>query len=421
MRIAMFVSKFPVLSETFVLNQVTGLIDRGHEVDIFVYKQRKFDPKHFHNDVEKYELLKHTYYFPQLTSKRWLNALIFCKQIVTLFLKDPVTISKFLNISCYGKGQGIMQKLCYASVFIGKEPYDIVHCQFGVDGINALRIKDMPVFKKAKLITSFRGFDISQVIKEKGENYYKELFQRGDFFLANCEYFKKRLIRLGCDQSRIEVLRSGLNYDGYTFTERAPGPNGEVKLVTVGRFVEKKGIEYGIRAVAQVAQKNKNISYSIIGYGPLEDDCKKLINELGANEYIHILGKKKENEIIEILEQSHLFLAPSVTAENGDQDGPVNTIKEAVCLGLPVIATDHGGIPELVQDGVSGFLVPERNDVAIADRINYYIDHPEIWTSMALAGRQTVEQDYDLNKLNDRLAEIYENLIKEGMQSAGKC
>jgi colanic acid/amylovoran biosynthesis glycosyltransferase len=95
----------------------------------------------------------------------------------------------------------------------------------------------------------------------------------------------------------------------------------------------------------------------------------------------------------------------------------VNTLKEAMAMGLPVISTLHGGIPELVKDGISGFLVPERDVDAIAQRLIYLIEHPEIWPQMGKAGRAYVETHYNLNDLNDELVRIYQR-VSNNLDSA---
>ena len=121
-------------------------------------------------------------------------------------------------------------------------------------------------------------------------------------------------------------------------------------------------------------------------------------------------NKKNQQEIIEILDKSQIFVAPSVTASDGNQDAPINVLKEAMAMGLPVVSTYHGGIPELVEDGISGFLVPERDVDALAEKLGYLIEHPEIWPQMGKAGRAYVEKNYDINRLNDRLVEIYQQI-----------
>ena len=133
---------------------------------------------------------------------------------------------------------------------------------------------------------------------------------------------------------------------------------------------------------------------------------------------VKLLGWKQQQEIVNILDSCHIFMAPSVTGSDGNQDAPVNTLKEAMAMGLPVISTFHGGIPELVEDGISGFLIPERNAEAIAEKLTYLIEHSEIWQQMGASGRKQVETKYDMNQLNDELIEIYQQIISIDSKSS---
>ncbi len=179
--------------------------------------------------------------------------------------------------------------------------------------------------------------------------------------MTNCDYFKRELIRIGCDPNRLAVVRSGLEPRDFTFSPPSPPADGKIRIATTGRLSEKKGIEYAIRAVAQLVPEYPNLTYQIIGDGPLKAELAQLIEKLGVKDSVQLLGWKTQPEIQEILANSHLFMAPSVTAADGDCDAPINVLKEAMVMGLPVISTYHGGIPELVRDGISGFLVPERD------------------------------------------------------------
>lgn len=99
-----------------------------------------------------------------------------------------------------------------------------------------------------------------------------------------------------------------------------------------------------------------------------------------------------------MLHSSDILLAPSVTAENGDQEGIPGSLMQAMACGLPVVSTLHSGIPELVEDGVSGFLAPERNAEVLAEKLEYLLEHPELWEPMGKAGRLRVAQDFEINK-----------------------
>jgi colanic acid/amylovoran biosynthesis glycosyltransferase len=414
MKIAFIVGQFPVLSETFILNQITGLILRGHKVDIYSYPTD--DIHKVHPDVEKYDLLKHTHYYPRVPENYFWRLIKGLQLVFRHFSKAPLLFMRSLNIFKYGKRAASM-RLLYAIVpLLDSEAYDIIHCQFGMYGIDGMIYRDIGAIK-GKLITSFRGYDISWYVKESGEQVYNELFAKGDFFLANCEFFRHRAIKLGCDEQKIIVHGSSIDCSKFTFKTRHPHPDGKIRIATTGRLVEKKGIEYSIRAVAKLTNIHPNIEYNIIGDGYLKEHLQQLIEELSVTQQVNLLGWKNQKEIIEILDKTHLFIAPSVTAEDGNQDAPVNTLKEAMAMGLPVIGTLHGGIPELVKDGISGFLVPERDADAISKMVSYLIKHPEIWQEMGSSGRAYVEKHYDINKLNDELVEIYHQVTTNNLQS----
>lgn len=410
MNIAFIVGKFPILSETFILNQITGLLDRGHQVDI--YADSPGDLEKLHSDVVTYNLLERTYYLPEIPENLVWRAILGSRLLVSNFIQAPRETLDALNFLKHGQ-QAISLWLLYTLIPNFQKKYDIIHCQFGTVGFRGMAFRSVNS-PKAKLITIFRGHDISNFVKEHGENIYQPLFASGDYFLANCEFFKRRVIELGCDPKLIKVHGSGLDYSRFPFQIRQFPENGLVRIATTGRLVEKKGIEYAIRAVAQVLKQRPdlNLEYIIIGDGELQTQFEQLIVSLNAEKSIKLLGSKSQSEIIDLLKSSHIFIAPSVTASDGNQDAPINVLKEAMAMGLPVISTLHGGIPELVEQGVSGFLVPERDEKAIADKLIYLIEHPESWAAMGEAGRSKVEQHYDLNRLNDRLVALYESLLE---------
>ena len=125
-----------------------------------------------------------------------------------------------------------------------------------------------------------------------------------------------------------------------------------------------------------------------------------------------MLGPKPQHQVIQILNRAHILLAPSVTDKNGDQEGIPVVLMEALAIGLPIVSTQHSGIPELIQDTVTGFLVPERDVEALFDKLKYLVKHPEMWLEMGRHGRNYVQEHYDINKLNDRLVEIYQGLLE---------
>lgn len=407
LKVAFMVYKFPLLSETFIINQIAGLIDRGCEVDI--YAERKGDLDKIHPLVEKYHLLERIYYLPELP-----------ENIVTRLVTGMKLIPSYLKICPHQLRRSLYPFpltdltlslwLLHTIVPNLERHYDIIHCQFGTQSYRGMAFRQVNS-PQAKLITTFRGYDISSFVKQKGQNVYRQLFRYGDFFLTNCDFFRNQAISIGCPPEKIKVNRSGLDCDRFTYQPRSLPEDGQIQIVTTGRLVEKKGIEYVIRATALLVPTYPLLRYKIIGEGPFRSHFADLIEELDLTNNVELMGWCNETEIVEILRNTHIFVAPSVTAANGDRDAPINVLKEAMAIGLPVISTYHGGIPELVEDGKSGFLVPERNVEALAEKIAYSIEHSELWTQMGKAGRNFVLQHYNLERINDDLINIYRSLV----------
>lgn len=408
MRIAFVVHLFPALSETFILNQITGLIKLGHEVDIYADSARK-DPK-VHADIEKYNLLARTYYRPRKPSNK-LNLLLQTARLLGSYVwKDPQSLIKSLDVFKYGR-KAVSLALMYDTFpFLSGQPYDIVHCHFGRSGLKAAFLREMGILQ-GKLVTTFYGFDINASPMIAGMDLYAFLFQRGDLFIVNSTFMAGKAARLGCPESRLIRLPLGLDLSLYSFKPRLLRANEPVKVLTVARLVEKKGLEYSIRAVASLVKTFPDIQYCIAGDGELRAPLEALIAELGMSGNIKLLGWKTQDEVRELYRDAHIFILSSVTAANGDQEGQGLVLQESQAEGLPVLSTLHNGIPDGVLDGKSGFLVPERDVDALAEKLRYLIEHPEVWAEMGRAGRTFVEENYNLQTLNDQLVEIYQQQL----------
>jgi colanic acid/amylovoran biosynthesis glycosyltransferase len=153
------------------------------------------------------------------------------------------------------------------------------------------------------------------------------------------------------------------------------------------------------------------LQYRIIGDGVLKQELENLIKQLNVVNQIKLLGWKQQQEIINIMENSALVLAPSVTSHNGDCEGIPVCLMESMAKGLPVISTYHSGIPELIEDGRSGYLLPERDISGIVSTIEIVLNDIKLRTKIGLAGRQKVEQEYNIELLNNRLEEILQQLV----------
>ena len=413
MKIAFIVSRFPSLSETFVLNQITGLIDRGHEVEIFA--SQRPDLSKVHADVQKYNLLAKTCFLDVPSSKirRLLQAI---PLLVKNLIKYPGTTFKAINFFRFGKRAISFRLLFEVKPFLGKEPFDVIHCHFGPNGVLGVSLREVGAIKGA-IVTSFHGYDVNISQKTKG---YSQLFKHGDLFTVNTDFTKGRVIDLGCAREKIVKLPVGLDMKKFVFKLRGINAGETVRIITVGRLVEKKGIEYSIKAIDKVIRNHPdwNILYEIAGDGPLGENLNNCIRKLGLENQVRLLGPCDQNEVRDLYQEAHIFILSSVTSENGDREGQALVLQEAQAVGLPVLSTLHNGIPEGVLDGESGFLVPERDVDALAERLEYLINNPGIWPKMGRSGRKFVETNYDLENLNDQLVNLYSQLIEGEIQNS---
>jgi len=241
---------------------------------------------------------------------------------------------------------------------------------------------------------------------------YRELFARGAAFLVEGNFMKEQLVRLGCPADKVIVQHIGVDCAKFKYRERKLNPGEPVRILIAAAFREKKGIEYALKAFAQVYQKNPDIRLRILGDGPLRARIERLIKELGIATVVTMLGEQPYAVFRDELERAHLFLSPSVTASDGDTEGgcPVAII-EAQATGLPVLSTFHADIPEVVIHGKTGLLAPEKNVAVLADNLSYLVTHPEVWADMGRRGREHVEREYNVVHQIARLEDIYESIL----------
>lgn len=355
LNILMVLGSFPVIHDVCILNQITGLIDRGHNVDIFAFRKR--DCSNVQEDVVKYNLINKT-----------------------TFEKLPRSLNK----------------------------YDVVMFQLGHKLFN---IKKNNKFK-GKVVVCLRGYDITVFPKNNSQAYYRYA-HFSDLLLPVCDAFKKLLENGGCNPSKIMVQHSAIDCSRFTFKPRMLVENELINIVSAGRFVEKKGFIYSISAIARIIKKYPQVRYTIIGDGVLKKDYEDLIKIFNLEDKIKIIGWQNHHDYIQLLEKAHLFVLSSVTAENNDQEGIPNVLKEAMAMGIVVVATDHSGNAELITNGVSGMLVPERNSYAIYTAIDDLLHNTDRWLAMQNMAVQKVSQEFDKEKENDKLESILYKLVRK--------
>lgn len=412
LRIAVFVHEFPALSETFVLNQITGLMDLGHEVTILAVAPRR--ESRVHADVERYDLQDRVRY-PDLPASHLRRIVRAGLLLLRHGWRHGKVLLRCLDARRYGRDATSLRLFFWAVRLAGEAPFDIIHCHFGPVGQLAAKLRDAGVLA-GRLVTVFHGVDVSAYVRNRPD-YYRFLFARGELFLPISRAWSQRLAELGCDPERIRVHRMGVDVGRYPFRIRHYQADRPLRVLTVGRMLEKKGIEYALRAVAEVVHRGIPVEYDVVGDGPLRDRLEGLAGALGVASSVIFHGWQEQAAVAALMNDGDVLLAPSVTSADGDQEGIPVTLMEAMATGMLVISTHHSGIPELVEHEQSGLLVSERNVGALAQALMDLTRSPDAWPSMSQAARRRVAADFEVSRLNAGLNRHFESLLGTSLRA----
>lgn len=416
MKIGYLVGEFPRLSETFILDEVKEHRRNGVDLTVIALNAPVPGSNAAANigNVDIPVLYVYRRHGRMLRLERlWLAFLA----LATQWRLWPVLFD-----ARFGSGADRMNILGFAyrlRTVARQGGIDLLHCHFGTRAHLAAALRSLGLMD-AKIVTTFHGFDLSALIKRKGQDHYQLLFRFGALFLPISEMWARTLRELGCDPARIVVHRVGIDCALNEFRERRldPRANAPVKLISVGRLVEKKGHAYTLRALAELRRVRRDLSVTldIVGEGELMDALKAEAAELHLEDLVKFHGGLPHSRTLALLEDADVFILPSVTAGDGDMEGIPVSLMEAMARGMPVISTYHSGIPELVEDGVSGFLVPERDVPALAAAVQRAIDSAHKWPEIGRAGRRMVEHEFNRRKLGRRLIEHYGRLLPQQAQ-----
>lgn len=403
MKIGIVVNEFPKLSETFILNQIINLIKMGHEVNIFAF-QNPCEPL-VHEDAK--DLLKKVNYFRNF--KKPNTTLDFIKSFMSFFgifmtSRHKLELLKFLIdiLTIYPKE---ILRLIFAVPKFRNQYYDLLHCHFGPNGNVGVILKYLGI--NNKFIVTFHGYDVHFYQNYKGKKFYKHLFKTARFVTVNSNFLASKLEKMGCPKEKIIKLPMGISLKQFPYTQRTLESSKKIKILTVARLVPVKNLKCAIYAISKVVKKYPNTEYTIVGDGPLHKKLENLVKNLSLQHNVNLVGLKTQETIIDFYKNSHIFLLTS------NMEGLAVVLLEAQAMGLPIIATAVGGVPEAILNGYSGYLVPKGDINAIAKKLIYLIEHPEIWSMMGRVGRKFVEEKYDIKKLNKLLISLYLKTLTE--------
>jgi colanic acid/amylovoran biosynthesis glycosyltransferase len=316
LRVAFVVDIFPLVSETFIIDQIADLDERGLHVDIYSFtrgdeafvSQRYFD----HGMGSRVRYLD--YPLPKLA--RLGGAL---PKALRLARSDPAALLRALNVFRYGSDALALKLVHWAEPLAGRD-YDVVHCHFATVAREFVRVREVTGIT-GELITTFYGVDASKIFVDRPADYYDRLKEACSLYFVMSEDMKRRIVAHGFPDDQVRVHPVSIEVAEYPYRARRVEDDEVLRLVSVGRFVEKKGFDDLLRGLAVARDAaGRPISCSIVGGGPLEDELRELEASLDLGESVCFEGYLPVEKLIDHLADKHVLVQPSKTASNGDME-----------------------------------------------------------------------------------------------------
>jgi colanic acid/amylovoran biosynthesis glycosyltransferase len=407
--VGFLVNSFPELSEKFLVNQITGLMDAGHTLHIFSpYPSRA---QTFHSQVTTYSLLDRTS-FAALPRNPWLRVLRGVFFFWSLLLTHPVLTLRALNYRRYTTAVTNGKTLYYLRLFLRLRsslsfPLDILHCHFGPNGLVGLFLRDCGFAQK--LVVTYHGSDINTYPRRYGQGVYSQLYESADLFTANTSFTKNKLVENSCPPEKVVVLPVGLRLAEYPY--KSWDLRDRSLILTVARLSAKKGHRIALQSLVFLKEWGFGGTWVFAGGGELRKELEAYAVELGVHDQVVFRGALGDGDIASLYAQAGVFVLPSVTALSGDMEGQGLVLQEAQACGIPVVSTFHNGIPDGVLNQQSGFLVPESDPLALAKALWPLVSLEVDGKKLGQAGRNFVQDRYDIPILTQHLIDHYKKLF----------
>lgn len=391
-RVGYVVKRYPRFSETFIVNEVLAHEAAALSLDIFTL--RPSVDTHFQDGISRVRAAVH--YLPSGSVK----ASTFWGAVHEAARLLPGFWSSFEATS--GEDVVVVYQAVLLAMEVRRKRISHLHAHFATSAASV-----------ARLAARFAGVPYS--ITAHAKDIYHESVDRDDLRrkLAdaatvvtvsdfNVSYLKREF---GDAASRVERVYNGLDLDHYRFSsfqQRAP------HVVAVGRLIPKKGFDVLIDACASLARRGREFTCSIIGSGDLEHRLLEQIDRLEIGQHVSLLGPLPQREVIERIRGSRILAAPCVVGKDGNRDGLPTVLLEAMALGTPCISTDVTGIPEIVNDGETGLLVPNADPLSLANAMERLFADADLCERLAKQARCLMEKQFDIRHNTARIRNLFE-------------
>lgn len=413
-KVAFILKGYPRVSETFIAQEIYQLEQRGFQIEILSLRQaREPERQPIVGRIRAPVTYLPEYIWPQIGSVWWENS----KCLAT----HPIGFLRAL-------GTALRQMLRQRSVRPARRFFQagwaVGRCRIGVpDGVQHLHahFAHTPT-EVAFHISRITGlpYSISAHAKDIYTITPHELVERvnGARLLMTCTEFNWRFLRAlpGIQAEKIHRVYHGIDLG--TFQRTQPLPDGAPfaaglrRFVSVGRLVEKKGFDVVLRALAALKARGEQFTYDIYGAGEMERPLADLVQQLDLQTEVRFHRTATHPQIIERLNAGGIYLGGFKITADGDRDGIPNTVAEAMAMELPVLVTNVSGVPELVEHGLSGHLVPPNDVNAFVTALAQMLANPAYCRALAVRARARVHEVFNCDCCIESCAGLLRPLLE---------
>lgn len=395
MNILYYLGTFPKISESFILNEIYELEKRGHNVVVFAINQPKEDIEH----QEYNEIDIPVRYADPLNYTDIINLL--SPKILRLKILQN---AKFKASAKTHFAAFNLSKQCIEFVDKIDLEVDLIHSHFTTasrfSGQYVASYYDIPFTMTA------HAFDL---YNNPNKGQLEHIISKIDHLVTISEYNKNYVRDEISEKTPNTVVHAGIRPEKFE-----PGSSSvDQRILTVSRFVEKKGLPYAIKAVSKIVDDYPSLQYHIVGSGEMEGEIENQIEGLRLADTVKLLGNVTDEQLLAEFDEASCFLLPCIVADSGDQDGIPVSLMEAMAMETPPISTNVSGIPELIDDRQNGFTVEPRNTSELAEAISSILDSPEKQRRFGTHGRRKVINDFNIKKEAVKLEAVFEQTANQ--------
>ena len=399
LRLTYLMGRYPVLTETFIDREILRLIERG--VDLRIISIRQPD---VNLSPRQQELRKRVRYLLPVNPLRLAVAHLtavagrprtYFGTLAWLLTRRHPRGTRLRTVLHFGTG-------VYAAWILRRRRGVHIHAHFADRAATVAMVASRFLDTRYSVTAHAREIYVAPVL-------LPERISQAAFTATCTEYNRRHLATLVDAPTARGILRlyHGLDLSTFDGAPRRSEDPSKPLLLSVAQLWERKGLEDLVRACGLLRDRGSVFHCDIVGEGPLRGRLEALIAQLGLETVVTLTGPLSHPDVVARLAAARAFVLPCVVAPDGDRDGIPNVILEAMASGLPVVSTPVSGIPEVVRDGETGFLVPEHDPAAVADALERLLADADLAARLGEAGRVFVRREFDLHRNVDRLIDRF--------------